>query len=189
METTGNSQIDDFNKKLKDVYSSEVFSGRPIFRLVFSNDYREKRLGEFVDTDSNNNFVRRVTEVRDMLKYPYLKDTWILEKLVWMGGLNPELPEAKGYSYECIWAFVNKHGEPLYPHYHIVEMIINSLLNGKVERKTDAHWDAEEREKMEREEAEYFEILKEEGRSDLFAFEDFVFLDSTKRFGANGENN
>lgn len=188
MYSTGNSQIDDFNKKLRDVYSSDVFTGRAIFRLVYSENSFENRRGDFIDTDNSGQLIRRVTEVRNVKKYPYLKDTWLLEKLVWMGGANPELPDAKGYSYECIWAFVNKKGEPLFPLYHIVETLIQRLLYGEIEKKTEADWDREDQEKLQKEEDEYFAILQNEGQSDLFAGGG-VFLDSTKRFGANGDNN
>ena len=180
-ETLFNSDIDRINAQLAKVYGLEVRSNRPVFRIVNSAKTTEKRLGVFRDFTESGIFIREVKEVREVLKYNYLKDTWVLEKLVWIGGRNPELPEARGYNYECMWAFLNAKKEPLYPHFNIVELFISLLLNGPREKKTENDVMYEEEQRKIKEAEEYFEILKDQGRSDLFAFEDSVFLDATKR--------
>jgi hypothetical protein len=183
------NDTDATNHHLKEKFSSDVFTGRQIFRLVYSENITEHRYGNFTDTDANGNLIRRVTEVREVKKYPYLKDTWILEKLVWIGGENPELPKARGYEYECIWAFVDRSGNPLYPHYYIVEIIIQTLLSGNVPKRTEADLLDEDEKKKEKEAAEYFAILEDEGRSNLFAWNDSVFIDSTKKLEIEDKGN
>ena len=182
------TDIEATNYHLREKFSSDIFTGRAIFRLVFSESATEHRLGDFTDTDSNGNLIRKVREVREVKKYPYLKDTWILEKLVWIGGENPELPKARGYEYECIWAFVDRHGNPLYPYYYIVEIVIQALLTGQVPKKSEAQLEDEDKKQKQKEEDEYFAILEDEGQSNLFA-DDAVFMDSTKRFKVEDKGN
>jgi hypothetical protein len=181
-ETLYDAGIDQINVQLAEKYGREVSSNRPIFRIINSNSTTEKRLGDYNDFTNSGIFIRSVREVREVLKYAYLRDTWILERLTWIGGGNPELPEAKGYEYETVWAFRSKYGEPLYPHFNIVVLLLDILVNGPKVKKTEADWEYEEEQKKLKESAEYFDMLESEGRSNLFAFEDAVFMDSTKRF-------
>ena len=181
-ETNYDAGIDEINKKLAEKYGLEVSSKRPIFRLVYSNTVTEKRLGDFSDFTNSGLFIRAVREVREVLKYNYLRDTWVLERLNWVGGENPELPEARGYSYECVWAFRDKFGTPLYPHFNIIELMLNIMINGPKEKKSESDYEYEDEQKRLKESAVYFDMLESEGRSNLFAFEDAVFMDSTKVF-------
>lgn len=87
--------------------------GSPLWRLVWSNNEYEKRLGTFEDSYGSI-FLRRVTEVRETRKYNYIDQRWILEK--WFRVSNPELPDTlhKG-SWEPIYVFESKSGEYLQP--------------------------------------------------------------------------
>jgi hypothetical protein len=181
-ETMYDSGIDSINMQLLEKYGKEVHSGRAIFRLVHSNTTPEKRLGDFSDFTNSGIFIRTVREVRETLKYAYLRDTWVLEKLVWVGGNNPELPEARGYGYECIWAFRDKHGNPLYPYFHIIELMINIMVNGPREKQSESDALYEEEQKKLKEAAHYFDVFEDVGRSALFADEASVFMDATKKF-------
>ena len=184
-ETLYDSGIDRINQQLVEKYGLEVSSRRPIFRVIHSNTTTERRLGDFHDFTNSGIFIRTVREVREVLKYAYLRDTWILERLTWVGGGNPELPEAKGYEYETVWAFRDKHGNPLYPHFNIIVLMLDIMINGPKEKKTESDYEYEEQQKMLKESEQYFDMLESEGRSNLFAFEDAVFMDSTKRFDSS----
>ena len=181
-ETLYDSGIDKINEQLAEKYGKEVSSRRPIFRIINSNTTTERRLGEYSDFTPTGIYLRTVVEVREVLKYAYLKDTWILERLTWIGGGNPELPEAKGYEYETIWAFVSKDGEPLYPHFNIIELMLSIMINGPKIKKTASDYEYEDEQKRLKEASVYFDILQDVGRSDLFAFENSVFIDATKKF-------
>src|SRR5258705_8908463 len=90
--------VEEVNNWLKK-YGS--FDGMPKFRLVFANDQREKRLGTFCDYTSEGIFIREVTEVREVKKYPEenYKDCYLLERLI--PNYHTNIPGK--LSYEAFW--------------------------------------------------------------------------------------
>lgn len=122
--------LDMINEWLK-LVGGQRADGAPFFRIVFSVDQREKRRGEFSDYIAGNVLIRRRVEVREVPKYGYLKPCYILEKWVPPGvcAQNPELAEPWLGSYEPIWTFLKKDGEPIDPSLYSVQFIIHQLFN------------------------------------------------------------
>lgn len=119
----------DINKRLTDLYGKTLdnFSN---FKLVWSTEQREKRLGTFNDYFGNI-FLRTVTEVREVAKYPFYPDQWILERLIinTLGGeLVVTVDGTNKYTYEPIWVFKNKGGILFVPAWKHVEFIVHKWI-------------------------------------------------------------
>lgn len=113
--------IETINKRLVDHFSSEY--DRPRFRVVWANDELEKRLIECTPEGIQLLY----PEVREVKKYPYLKDLYILERLVEVPVFQQnELPTSK-LSYECIWAFRDAKGNPLPPIWDACKLVIDVM--------------------------------------------------------------
>ena len=157
-----------------------------MFRIVWSTGQLEKRVGDFEDY-CGNIIVRQVYKaLREVNKYSYCLDRWILEKLVFLDPshqtVRNELVTRKAYDYEPIFVFQKADNSPLPVTWVSVEWIIHSLTNMRTQSiRTESMFDSEDKAEEEREIAELAQILEEDGRSDLFAFEESVFLDSTKQ--------
>jgi hypothetical protein len=121
------------NKELVKLHGVDA-SGRPRYRLVWSDDCLEYRNGVFNDF-YHDLFLRQVEEVRETKKYPYIKERWILEKLFFPKEPNPELPGIeKGY-YELAWVLQDKSGNYLRPNLRAIEFFIWSLERSPRETK------------------------------------------------------
>jgi hypothetical protein len=125
---TKNAIVDSINIDLLKHGSARF--GNPIFRVVFSADEVEKRKGTFEEY-SNGIFLRTVTGVREVPKYPYFKQgRWILER--WAGpelSYHPDVVSAPNGDYLCVYVFQDKNGNYLPPHAKVVEILVRNLLN------------------------------------------------------------
>ena len=120
--------IEDLNSRLVDHFGISSDNGDPIWRLVWSDDQVEKRLGTYDDITPNGLYIRTVTEVREVPKYKqYIQQKFILERLVVIPDMNlPELPALK-LSYEPIWTFEDKDGNYLPPRWDAIKFIIDTI--------------------------------------------------------------
>jgi hypothetical protein len=97
------------NKWLLDTYGSTI-EGLPLFRLIWSTNVTEKRYSEFTDFYGEI-IIRTVTEVREVLKYPFAQDRWVIERIcpvtreMKQAGLTDEL-----YTYSELYVFQDKKG-------------------------------------------------------------------------------
>lgn len=99
----------------------------PIWRIVYSEDQFEKRLGTFRDFTSENIFIRELTEVREVPKYrQWIQDKWVLERVMPVDGINAEELTEK-LSYEPVWVFEDKHGNPLPPKWEVIEIVLHAI--------------------------------------------------------------
>jgi hypothetical protein len=115
------------NRRLKDNYGmSALHPDKPKYRVVWSTGLTEKRFGEFNDFYGDI-FVRSVKAIREVPKYPFDRDRWILERYV--RAPNPELDHDGTDRYEAIWTFKGPDGEFLPLNYKAIEIIINILEN------------------------------------------------------------
>lgn len=117
------------NKQLK-LYGSNIYDN-PIFRVVFSENQVENRRGTFKDF-SGDIFIREVTEIREVKKYPWIKEKWILER--WAPGSishHPDLISMQDGVYICVYAFQDKNCNYLPPLLKVCEVLISNLLNPK----------------------------------------------------------
>lgn len=139
-----------------------MLDGRPIWRLVWSESLTEKRHGEFSDFYGNL-FIRSYIGVREVRKYNYIKDRWIIEKFV--PGHNPEIQGDGGGSYEPFFVFESAKGEYLPPTLKVVQFIVDMarqrVVSTPSERK-DMVQRAEDAEV-----AAFLGRLEDEGRSPI----------------------
>ena len=105
--------MEEINKYLIEHYGRTP-EGLPYFRLLWTTGVTEHRYSEFHDYYGDL-FVRSVREVREVLKYPFAQDRWILERIREISpkaiemGLRSNVP----YSYEEVYCFQDNRGNPL----------------------------------------------------------------------------
>jgi hypothetical protein len=116
-------KIDALNQRLIDYYGLDSSTGRPMFRIVWANDEVEKRLTDKLDSGIQLLYA----QVMEVKKYPYLKDLYVLERLVIVPDENQrELPVNK-LSYEPLWAYRNDRGEALPPMWEPTKFVVDTL--------------------------------------------------------------
>jgi hypothetical protein len=109
------------NKRLVDHYG-KFEDGRPNWRVVWSDDQIEKRLV----SHTPEGFELITPVVREVPKYWYAQHKYILEKLV-------PVPQVEGNdlteltSYEPIWTFEDKNGNPLPPIWEAIYLLIQTI--------------------------------------------------------------
>jgi len=100
---------------------------RPIWRIVWSDDQFEKRLMDVTDSGIHLLF----PEVREVPRYNYIPHKYVLEQLVAVPFVNQhELPEVK-VSYEPLWVFEDKYGNPLPPKFEACKLVIDTIHAAK----------------------------------------------------------
>jgi hypothetical protein len=120
--------LDLFNARLADQFGRDL-TGRPRFRIIWSQFQTEKRYGHFVDyVPGTNILVREVDEVREVRKYPYLDPQWVLERLA----ETEPYPEAV-CRYEPFWTFgYETDGRAKEPVWRAIEFLIDANRNPEV---------------------------------------------------------
>lgn len=116
--------VQEINRQLIEEYGIDSDGGEAIWRVSWSNDQYEKRL-----TDHTEKGVALIhPEVRNMPKYPWIKDRWILERLVLVPDINVrDIPENKK-SYECMWKFENAYTEEaLPPNFTVAKFVADTV--------------------------------------------------------------
>jgi hypothetical protein len=116
-------EVSVLNKRLIDYFGLDSDTGRAIFRITWANDEVEMRLVEELDSGVQLLF----PEVREVKKYPYMKDLYVLERLVVIPDINKkDLPTQK-LSYEPIWAYRDINNNPLPPIWDATKLVIDVL--------------------------------------------------------------
>lgn len=123
-----NESVDSINNQLIDQFGIDTVTGLPIWRIVFSEDQFEKRLGTYDDYTPTGIYLRTVTEVREVPKYrQWIHEKYVLERLVIVPGLNAdELPTQK-LSYEPIFVFQTGSGKYLPPKFEAAKLVIDTV--------------------------------------------------------------
>jgi hypothetical protein len=116
-------QIETLNQRLIDHYGMDL-AGRPMFRIVWANNETEKRL--MSTTDSG--IMLLSPQVREVKKYPYLKNLYVLEHLVLIPEVNADELPASRMSYEPIWAYRDGKNAPLPPVWGPTKFLIDVML-------------------------------------------------------------
>lgn len=147
---------------LKDTYGSTL-DGRPKFRVVWSTNLLEKRFGVFRDFYGHI-LVREVKGVREVLKYPFYQDRWVLEKLDYVGD-NHELIEKS--TYEPLFVFQTAEGAFLPLNQRAVNFFMH-FYNQRGKLLSPSDIEDEEMKKYEREVNYFKEYLDNESRSPYF---------------------
>jgi hypothetical protein len=115
--------IETLNDRLVEYFGVDTLTGHPIFRIVWANDQVEKRLMPTLDSGVQLLY----PAVREVKKYPYAKDLYLLERLVVVPEADrAELADVK-QSYEPIWAYCNDNREPIPPIWPATKFIVDTL--------------------------------------------------------------
>lgn len=116
--------IESINKQLIEEYGIDTVTGRPMWRIVWSEEQFEKR--KMTHTDEGLELL--YPEVRLVPKYrQWIKERYVLENLTIVPHESQEeLPMSK-YSYEPIWIFETQAGVYLPPKYEASKIIINNI--------------------------------------------------------------
>lgn len=121
--------ITTINRQLSELYGIDTSSMKPIFRVIWSNDEFETRVGEWNDYDKNGTLIRTITEGRLVPKYINKKDRYVLERLVAVPDINKDELAGNKVSYEPLWVFENiDDGTYLPPRIDMSQFIINTML-------------------------------------------------------------
>ena len=132
------------NKWLSQHYGMTVV-GLPIHRIVWSTSLTEKRNGTY-DIYAGSIYVRTEFGVKEVLKYPFDQDRWILEKLVNVED-NSELVTKN--SYEPLYIFKDKDGNFLHLNTKAVEYYMHIITNAEKTNKTLLEDEAAKKEEAE----------------------------------------
>lgn len=115
-------EADAINYLLELRYHKEVVRGRPNFRLSWSTNQTEWRVGRYHLYYMENIFLREEVGKLEVPKYPYLPDCWLLEMFVYAP--VEEIPESKNGHYEVIYPFLSAKRNPLEPLFEVCEAFI-----------------------------------------------------------------
>jgi len=141
--------IESLNKQLIDIFGVDTVTGLPIWKIVWSEDQFEKRLGTYDDFSRSGLYLRTVTEVREVPKYrQWIKEKWVLERLVIVPVNNEkDLPTSK-LSYEPIWVFQDGNGHSLPPRIDVCKLVIDTVYaamgKSSLAKYKDPYGDAEQ---------------------------------------------
>jgi hypothetical protein len=119
---------DQFNTPLRNLFGVDTVTGKPMWRIVWSDDEFEVRYGVWSDFSPAGILLRQVQEARKVPKYSYIHERYVLEHLVGVPQINAgELPTVR-MSYEPIRTFQDKNGDFLPPNLLAAKLIINTVL-------------------------------------------------------------
>jgi hypothetical protein len=116
-------KIETINQFLRDNYGIDTDDSLPIFRVVWSEDQYEKRETKYTDTG-----IELLTaEIREVPKYSYLKDVYILERRVLVPEQNQKELAGLQKSYEPLWNFKQEDGTPIPPTIQGCKFVIDAV--------------------------------------------------------------
>ena len=133
------------NDQLREQFGIDTESTEPIWRCAWSNDQYEMRL-----TDRTpEGLIMLSPELKRLPKYSWIKNRWILERLV-------VVPEFQAFelgglkvSYECIWKFEDRTKEAVPPMFPACQFIINLVYAAQGHRPMPKYIDPESKEPIE----------------------------------------
>jgi hypothetical protein len=132
--------INTLNRRLIDFYGIDTLTGKPIYRIVWANDQMEKKRVKTTDAGIELLF----PEVVETKKYPYLKDLYVLERLVLVPDVNAnEIPVSR-QSYEPLWAYRDENQNPLPPIWEATQFIIDTVHAALGKKSLAKYVDSEE---------------------------------------------
>lgn len=168
-EARVNQDILIINQRLADFFGKDVVTGQAIHRIIHARNVTEKRHHKHADVFTEGGiFLREEFNVtKEVLKYPFLQDCYVLEMLIPYEKLDGEEKEEIGlddnkYSYECFYAFKDKHGKPLPVNWKAVEVIMHFKLYGKVEKSSEKMDDSKIAEQDAKHIAYFEDVMKQD---------------------------
>lgn len=118
------AEIKKINRQLESHFGINTDDMRPMWRVSWSDDQFEKRMTDRTDTG----IILLHPEVRELPKYQWVKERWILERLTAVPESQiKELAGAKT-SWECVWAFASKDTtQPVQPSFTACKFVIDLI--------------------------------------------------------------
>jgi hypothetical protein len=126
MELT--EKIETINNQLIDMYGIDTVSGQPMWKVVWSEEQFEHRLGTYVDYTTEGLYIRTVTEVRYVKMYPWIVDKYVLVRLVAVSEINAGDLPAKKTSYEPMYPFMTPSMAYAPPSITVCKFVITGIL-------------------------------------------------------------
>ena len=116
--------IETLNERLKEHFGTDADDpSKPIFRIVWSEDQTEKRRVECSEAGVRYLF----PQVETVKKYSYIRNLYILERLVLVPEVNKvDLPDIVK-SYEPVWTYQDAYGNPRPPVWPMTKFVIDAL--------------------------------------------------------------
>jgi len=130
-------EVERMNQRLRDTFGIDTITGEPIWRISWAANEIEKRHTEFKDYTSSGIYIRTAKETRDVPKYPWWENMFILERLVLVPESNQQELLGKKTSYECLWPFHDSKENPLPPNYEVCEMVIYQVYKAQYGPKSN----------------------------------------------------
>lgn len=156
MELT--ERIDSINRQLRSMFGIDTESRESLFRVVWSEDQFEKRLSKY--TAFGIELLSPI--VCEMPKYrQWVKEKYVLERLVLIPGINSEeLLEAKK-SYEPLWVFRTEKGDYLPPKLEVCKIVIDTLYAALGKKSLAKYVDEEAKNPVEMQEKRINQLQEE----------------------------
>lgn len=114
--------IESINSQLQDLYGIDTLLGIPIWKVAWSDTQLEKRKTNV--TESGIQLLH--PQVMEVKKYPYIRERFILERLV----IVPEVHEDElttKVSYEPIFVFTSKENKFLHPTMLACKFVVDTV--------------------------------------------------------------
>lgn len=111
--------IETLNKRLVDHFG-KFENGQPNWRIVWAEDQVEKQITK----ESTGGIQLLFPEVREVKKYGYIKNKYILEQITPVP-VGTTLTEK--LSYECLWTFQDINQNPVAPKWEAIYILITTL--------------------------------------------------------------
>jgi hypothetical protein len=132
----------------------------PLWRIVWSDDEREKRKGTFNYYDASGNFLKAEVGVQEVPKYNYIKEKFILERIVPVPEMNRnEL--LTPLSYEPVFVFERGNGEFLPPRWDVTRIVIETIMKKSAEAVGSTYKEPTQEEELEQRAARLEQIQEE----------------------------
>lgn len=139
--------------------------GQPLFRISWSDAQTEKRFGVYNEFYGDI-FVREIRGLREVPKYPYVKERWVLER--WMPpalAYTSEIPSTAEGSYEPLFVFQTEQGESLPLNEEVIHKMIHMVLHPQLPGDRMSDLRQQERDAFDLEVKQNLEELEDAGRS------------------------
>lgn len=115
-----------YNERLKENYGIDTVTRLPMWRISWAPSQFAKQFGTYNDFTDSGLFIRSVTEVREVPKYSYLKDLYVLELLMIVPTANEKDLVGAKLTYECMHPYMHKINETyLPPNWVFTEWVID----------------------------------------------------------------
>jgi len=119
-------KLEDINYWLQRDYGDT--GARPNWRVVFSDDQFEMVKGWFCTYDNSGNFISATKGVSQVRKYEYIRERYVLERIMPVPMLQREELVGSEWSYEPVFTFEDIKSEYLPPLYHVCKIVIENVM-------------------------------------------------------------